>query len=76
MAYAIFVFIEHLFYALMFAGNGYFVFTHGVSTLFSSFSASEHHLGLAMGLVQMIYFAPGAYKFVDGFFKWKYTGRP
>lgn len=72
MGHRFFVFLEYLFYTLMFAGNAYFVAMNGITTFFSHTSSGFNHLGLVLAIAQAVYFFPGAYKFVDGFFRWKY----
>lgn len=72
MGHAFFKFVEYLFYFLMFAGNTYFVTMNGITTFFSYNSSGFNHIGLALAICQAVFFAPGAYKFVDGFFRWKY----
>ncbi len=65
-------FIECLFYFLMFLGNGFFVVQNGITTFFSNTASGLNHLGLAMALAQLIYFGPGAHRFIDGLFRFKY----
>lgn len=65
-------FIGCLFYLVMFLGNLFFVVKNGTSTFLSHTSSGIDQVGLALAFAGMIYFAPGAHRFVDGLFRFKY----
>lgn len=65
-------FVECLFYFVMFLGNGFFVIKNGSATFLSHTSSGLEMFGLILAVCQFIYFAPGAHRFVDGLFRFKY----
>lgn len=65
-------FVQSFLFFVLFMTNGFFVFYNGTTTFLSHTSSGINIVGFVLAVVQFIYFAPGAHRFVDGLFRFKY----